>query len=339
MFLKIINSLESHKLKNILHFLKNNQISFKLISNSEFLIYHLDKNINNTLSTHLLNHEGVLQLTAIGNTPFLASKSFKEKSTIITLKNGTKIGGDSFVTIAGPCAVESEESLAIIASFIHQNQGKILRGGCYKPRTSPYSFQGLEEEGLKLLRKYGDKYNLTVVSEIPNENLLPTFEKYVDIIQVGARNMQNFSLLKALGQSKTPILLKRGLSNTIEEWLQAAEYVLANGNEQVILCERGIRTFETYTRNTLDISAVLAVKELSHLPIIVDPSHASGRWSMIEKLSLASLAVGADGIIIEIHNNPKNALSDGPQSLELEKYSQLVTKLELFSSILKNNNL
>ncbi|MDO9628528.1 MAG: 3-deoxy-7-phosphoheptulonate synthase, partial [Acholeplasmataceae bacterium] len=210
----------------------------------------------------------------------------------------------------------------------------LLRGGAYKPRTSPYAFQGLELEGLKLLRKIGDEVGLKIVTEIPSADLLPLFEQYVDVIQVGARNMQNFHLMKALGKSTKPILLKRGLSATIEEWLMSAEYIMAGGNEQVILCERGIRTYEKYTRNTLDISAVLSVKELSHLPVIIDPSHAAGRWTMIEKLSLASLAVGAHGLIVEVHHDPEHALSDGAQSLKLNKFSSMMDELDKVAVVL-----
>ncbi|HLT00397.1 MAG TPA: 3-deoxy-7-phosphoheptulonate synthase, partial [Acholeplasma sp.] len=211
---------------------------------------------------------------------------------------------------------------------------KILRGGVFKPRTSPYAFQGLGIEGLKMMRKVADKLGMAIVTELMGTEHLEEFVKYTDIIQIGARNMQNFDLLKAVGRTNVPVLLKRGLSNTIEEWLMSAEYIMASGNEQVILCERGIRTFEKYTRNTLDISAVLAVRELSHLPVIIDPSHAAGKWEMIESLSLASMAVGADGIIVEVHHDPERALSDGPQSLKPKKFSQMMDKLETLSTVL-----
>ncbi len=271
---------------------------------------------------------GVEQVIRI-QTPFKqASRTFKEDNTIITLHNGVTIGGDASVMIAGPCSVESADQLSIIAENLSRNGIRVLRGGAYKPRTSPYTFQGLGEEGLRLLRAVADRYRMAVISEIPSSEQLDVFEKYVDIIQIGARNMQNFQLLKALGQSTKPIMLKRGLSATIEEWLMSAEYLLSSGNPQVILCERGIRTFETYTRNTLDLSAVLAVKELSHLPVIVDPSHASGRWSMIEPLSKAALSVGADGLMVEVHNDPENALSDGAQSLKLPRFETMIHQLK-----------
>jgi 3-deoxy-7-phosphoheptulonate synthase len=269
-------------------------------------------------------------------TPFKkASRSFKQEDTIIDLGDGVKIGGDYFQMIAGPCSVEYEEQLRLAAKAVKEGGGTILRGGAYKPRTSPYSFQGLEEDGLILLRKVADEFGLKVISEIPAPNLVSLFEKYVDIIQVGARNMQNFFLLKALGQSTKPVMLKRGLSSTIEEWLMAAEYVMAGGNENVILCERGIRTYETYTRNTLDLSAVLAVKELSHLPVIVDPSHAAGKYWMIEKLSLASLAVGSHGLMVEIHHDPEHALSDGAQSLKPKRFINMMKKIEKLDQALK----
>ena len=275
--------------------------------------------------------EGVEQAIRV-QTPFKqASRTFKEEDTIISLPNGIDIGGNEAVMIAGPCSVESERQMSLIAKNLSDNGIRVLRGGAFKPRTSPYTFQGMGEEGLQLMRKVADQYGMAVISEIPSSELIEVFEKYVDIIQIGARNMQNFQLLKALGSTQKPIMLKRGLSATIEEWLMSAEYILSNGNPNVILCERGIRTFETYTRNTLDLSAVLAVKELSHLPVIVDPSHASGRWSMIEPLSKAALSVGADGLMVEVHNDPENALSDGAQSLKLARFDRMMMSLKTMS--------
>ena len=230
--------------------------------------------------------------------------------------------------IAGPCSVENENQILTVAESVKKNGAVMLRGGAYKPRTSPYSFQGLALEGVELLKEARSKTGLPIVTEIMSPALVETFDRDVDIIQVGARNMQNFDLLKELGKTKKPILLKRGLSSTIEEWLMSAEYILAGGNPNVILCERGIRTFETYTRNTLDLSAIPAVKKLSHLPVIVDPSHSAGMSWMVEPLSLAAMAVGADGIIVEVHNDPKNALCDGAQSLDLNQFESLMTKLK-----------
>ena len=241
---------------------------------------------------------------------------------------GEKIGGEKIALIAGPCSVESEEQITNIASSVKMCGAGFLRGGAFKPRTSPYSFQGLELQGLELLKLAKKKTGLPIVTEIMSTSMIEKFNEEVDIIQVGARNMQNFDLLKELGKIKKPILLKRGLSATIEELLMSAEYIMAGGNEQVILCERGVRTFENYTRNTLDLSAIPVIKKLSHLPIIIDPSHATGKSWMVEPLSKAAIAAGADGPIIEVHNDPKNALCDGQQSITPEEYKILVEKLK-----------
>ncbi len=259
------------------------------------------------------------------------NRKFNNKDTIIDV-NGVKIGGDNVVVMAGPCSVESKEQVDIIAKAVKESGAKILRGGAFKPRTSPYSYQGMGVEGLQILKEIGDKYNMPVISELMSNENIDDFVKYVDIIQIGARNMQNFSLLKALGKIDKPILLKRGFSNTIEEWLMSAEYIMAGGNQKVILCERGIRTFEPYTRNTLDISTVPIVKKLSHLPVIIDPSHAAGKWDLVESLSMASIAAGADGLIIEVHHDPENAMSDGAQSLKPKKFNELMKKAKVISS-------
>lgn len=243
-----------------------------------------------------------------------ANRKFHPGNTVITLPNGQKIGDGGLTIIAGPCSVESEEQICAVAESVKASGAQFLRGGAFKPRTSPYAFQGLKAEGLDLLKEARKKTGLPIVTEIMRVSHIELFED-VDIIQVGARNMQNFELLKELGKINKPILLKRGLSSTIEELLMSAEYIMAGGNEQVILCERGIRTYETFTRNTLDISAIPALKKLSHLPVIVDPSHASGIAWMVEPLALAAVAAGADGLIIEVHNDPPHALSDGAQSL------------------------
>ncbi|MDP3131276.1 MAG: 3-deoxy-7-phosphoheptulonate synthase [Bacillota bacterium] len=253
------------------------------------------------------------------------NRKFKLTDTIVDV-GGVLIGGKNIVMIAGPCAVESREQVDLTTGLIQAAGAKILRAGAYKPRTSPYSFQGLGPEGLGILKDARAKYGIPVVSELMSIEDLPLFLDAVDMIQVGARNMQNFSLLKELGKIDKPILLKRGLANTIEEWLMSAEYILAGGNDRVILCERGIRTFETATRNTLDISAVPVLKKLTHLPVIIDPSHASGRWEYIESLSKAAIAAGADGLIVEVHPEPEFALSDGQQSLKPERFADLVVK-------------
>ncbi len=308
--------------------LKNKHFEIKDVSSETVIIFGIIGDTSTLDINDLQAYEGVEDVIRV-QTPFKqASRMFKEEDTIITLSNGATVGGHEALMMAGPCSVESETQLTTIAASLAKDGVKVLRGGAYKPRTSPYTFQGLELEGLKLLRKVADTHDMAVVSEIPSADLLEIFEQYVDIIQVGARNMQNFQLLKVLGKSSKPILLKRGLSATIEEWLMSAEYIMSHGNSQVILAERGIRTFEKYTRNTLDVSAVLAIKELSHLPVIIDPSHAAGRWNMIERLSMASLAVGADGLIVEVHNDPKNAMSDGAQSLKLDKFSQTLQTLK-----------
>ncbi len=265
--------------------------------------------------------------------PFkLANKLFHPENTIIDV-DGIKIGGGNITIMAGPCCVESEEQLMGIARGVKALGAHILRGGAYKPRTSPYSFQGLGEEGLKILKKAKKETGMPIVTEVMCTEIFDVVEAYADILQIGARNMQNFPLLRRAGKSNKPILLKRGMSATIEELLMSAEYIMAEGNTKVILCERGIRTFETYTRNTLDISAVPAIKALSHLPIIVDPSHASGRWAMITPLSKAAVAVGSDGLMIEVHNNPENALSDGAQSLKPEKFEQLMKEINKIIAI------
>lgn len=253
------------------------------------------------------------------------NRKFQPADTVVNV-NGVLIGGKNVVIMGGPCAVESFEQMDTITPLVKSAGASILRAGAYKPRTSPYSFQGMGVPGLDLLKQMKEKYNIPVISEVMNIEDIPLFLDTVDIIQVGARNMQNFSLLKELGKTNKPVLLKRGLANTIEEWLMSAEYIMAGGNTNVILCERGIRTFETSTRNTLDISSIAVVKKLTHLPIIIDPSHAAGRWEYIESLSKAAIAAGADGLIIEVHPEPEKALSDGQQSLKPERFKDVVEK-------------
>lgn len=255
-----------------------------------------------------------------------ANRMFHPENSVIQVGEES-IGGNRLAIIAGPCSVESEAQIVEIARQVKASGARFLRGGAFKPRSSPYSFQGLKEQGLELLKIARQSTGLPIVSELLSINNLDQFVEDVDIIQIGARNMQNFDLLQAVGQTNKPILLKRGLSATIEELLMSAEYIMAEGNENVILCERGIRTFETYTRNTLDLSAVLAIKKLSHLPVIVDPSHAAGMWWMVESLSKAAIAVGADGLIIEVHNDPANAKCDGAQSIKPERFAALMHPL------------
>ena len=266
--------------------------------------------------------------------PFKKSnRKFHPDDTTLNVR-GVKIGGGTFTVVAGPCSVESEEQIELIAAAVKLAGAKLMRGGAYKPRTSPYAFQGLEKRGLELLSYARDMTGLPIVSEIISPRHVEMFEMVVDVIQIGARNMQNFDLLKEVGKTTKPILLKRGLSSTIEEWLMSAEYIMSRGNDNVILCERGIRTFETYTRNTLDLSAVVAIKKLSHLPVFVDPSHATGRYDMVEPLAMAAMAAGADGLIVEVHNDPATALCDGPQSLTPEKFSATMDKLRKLAPLL-----
>lgn len=278
-----------------------------------------------------LSKSPVVKCVSYMTTPFkLASRAFHQEDTVIDV-NGIRIGGQkNIVVIGGPCSVEGEEHVCELAKKIKDSGAKMLRGGAYKPRTSPYEFQGLETDAIKAMAKARSLTGLPVVSELVDSSQIEEFEKYVDIIQIGARNMQNYSLLKEVGKRTTkPILLKRGFSNTIEEWIMSAEYIMVNGNDKIILCERGIRTFEKYTRNTLDLSVVPIIKELTHLPIIIDPSHATGNWKYIESQSLASIAAGADGLMIEVHDDPECALSDGMQSLKSDKFAELIKKARL----------
>ena len=261
-----------------------------------------------------------------------ANKMFHPQPTIVDV-NGTKVGGKQLALMAGPCSVESEAQIVEVAKAVKQSGANFLRGGAFKPRTSPYAFQGLKYQGLELLKEAREVTGLPIVTEIMSPFDVDRFVRDVDVIQVGARNMQNFDLLRLLGQTRKPVLLKRGLSATIEEWLMSAEYIMAGGNEQIILCERGIRTFETYTRNTLDLSAIVAVKQLSHLPIVVDPSHATGKWWMVEPLARAAVAVGADGLIVEVHNDPAHALCDGNQSIKPNVFYDLVSQIRQIAQV------
>ena len=263
----------------------------------------------------------------------LAGRAFHPENTTIQIGSEV-VGGSKIVVMAGPCAVESREQVLSTARFLKIQGVSFLRGGAFKPRSSPYSFQGLEEEGLKILAEAREETGLLIISEAVSARSLELAARYVDLIQIGARNMQNFSLLQEVGKLKLPVMLKRGLSATIEEWLNAAEYIMNEGNYNIILCERGIRTFETYTRNTLDVSSIPAVKELSHLPVLADPSHGTGRWELVTPMSRAAVAAGADGIIIEVHPNPQEALSDGPQSLNFDSFSDLMADIRKIANIL-----
>ena len=307
------------------------------------------------LAVHRTDHDGRVRIAGIGDLsavdweaaklwpgvestaklakPFkLASRAFRPHDTVISVGRAA-IGSERIVIMAGPCSVEGEEQAFTIAERVAKAGATVLRGGAFKPRTSPYAFQGLGEEGLKILRRAADAFGLAVVSEVMDTQQVPLLARYADILQIGARNMQNYSLLREVGHTQKPIMLKRGLSSTIEEWLLSAEHIMAQGNQQVILCERGIRTFETYTRNTLDLNAVPVVKELSHLPIIVDPSHGVGIRDKIAPMARASIAAGADGLIIEVHHDPDHALSDGPQSLYPDQFDSLVAQIRTIAGV------
>ncbi|MEN8077322.1 3-deoxy-7-phosphoheptulonate synthase [Clostridioides difficile] len=283
-------------------------------------------------SNKLLTFDGVDKILKVEEPFKKANRLFKPEDSVIDV-NGTLVGGNHLGIMAGPCSVESEEQIIEIAKSVKASGANFLRGGAFKPRTSPYSFQGLELEGLKLLKRAKEETGLSIVTEIMSTDYIDEFVRDVDVIQVGARNMQNFDLLKQLGKTNKPILLKRGLSSTIEEWLMSAEYIMAGGNENVILCERGIRTFEPYTRNTLDLSAIPVIKKLSHLPIIIDPSHAGGYWYLVEPMAKAAIAAGADGLMIEVHNDPQHALSDGQQSLKPELFDKVMQKVKVLAEM------
>ena len=319
---RVIQKIESAGLKT--HISEGAEVTIVGVIGDKSKIANLEMNMM----------DGVEKTVRITEKYKLVSRNFHPESTIVDV-DGVKVGGREIVVMAGPCSVESIDQLREAAKAVKAGGAKFLRGGAFKPRTSPYDFQGLEEDGLKMLRQAADEEGLKVVTEIVDKDDLELVGKYADVYQVGARNMQNFQLLKALGKVKKPVLLKRGLSATISEWLNAAEYIMAGGNEQVILCERGIRTYETFTRNTLDLSAVAAVKELSHLPIIVDPSHGTGRWQMVQPMARAAVAAGCDGLIIEVHPHPEVALSDGDQSLTPKNFNRLMDDLGKIAAVME----
>lgn len=303
---------------------------------------HISKGVERTI-IGLIGPEDVLRVTPLEVFPGvekvmpvlkeykLVSREFKQEDTVIKLRNGIKIGSDRIIVMAGPCAVEKKELLLDIGRKVKEAGATVLRGGAFKPRTSPYSFQGLGEKGLKYLQEAGKKLDMATITEVMDTRDVLLVAKYADILQIGARNMQNFNLLKEVGQTKKPVVLKRGMNSTIKEWLMSAEYILAGGNFNVILCERGIRTFEDMTRNTLDIIAVPIVKQLSHLPVIVDPSHATGKWGLVSPASKAAVVAGCDGLLIEVHTKPEEALSDGQQSLMPDNFKDLMQELSILS--------
>ncbi|MDI3534101.1 MAG: 3-deoxy-7-phosphoheptulonate synthase [Thermosediminibacterales bacterium] len=320
-------SATKHDIEQVVSFIKNSGLEVHLSKGKEVTIIGVIGDRNKIIDKPIELMSGVEKIVPIMEPYKLASRSFKPEPTVIKIGD-VEIGNGEFVVMAGPCAVESREQVLKTAHAVKKAGAKILRGGAFKPRTSPYSFQGLEEEGLKILAEAREQTGLLIITEVVRVDTLEMVSKYADILQIGARNMQNFHLLKEVGKTNKPVMLKRGMSATLEEWLNAAEYIMKEGNFNVMLCERGIRTFETYTRNTLDLSAVPAIKQLSHLPVIVDPSHATGKWWMVSPMAKAAVAAGADGLIIEVHPNPKEACSDGPQSLTIENFTNLMKELK-----------
>lgn len=314
------------------NFIESQGLTAHLSEGSEVTIVGVVGDKSKIAGSNIELLEGVEKIVSVTESYKLANKKFHPQDSIITVKNA-QIGPNTLTVMAGPCAIESHDQLMETAIAVKKAGATILRGGAYKPRTSPYSFQGLEEEGLRYMKEAGEATGLTTICEVTSLHALETAVKYVDMIQIGARNMQNFELLKEAGKSNLPVMLKRGLSATIEEWLNAAEYIMANNNPNVILCERGIRTYETATRNTLDLSAIPVIRAKSHLPIIVDPSHATGVRSYIAPMAKAAVAAGADGLMVEVHPCPSCALSDGPQSLTFDDFSGLMDELKPYAKL------
>lgn len=322
---------------SIISYIKSNDLNVHLSKGEEVTIIGIVGDKSKLSAENLAIYEDVDRIVPVTESYKLTNKKFHPGSTIVKVGN-TYIGPDNLTIMAGPCAVETEEQLMSIARAVKKSGATILRGGAYKPRTSPYSFQGLEEDGLKYMLTAKQETGLSTICEVVSQEAINAAVKYVDMIQIGARNMQNFILLKEAGRSGLPVLLKRGLCATIEEWLNAAEYIMSEGNSNVVLCERGIRTFETTTRNTLDLSAVPVLKERTHLPIIVDPSHSTGKYNYVPSMAKAAVACGADGLMIEVHNDPAHALSDGPQSLTFKKFDVLCNELKPFCSLVGRRN-
>ncbi len=317
---------KAESIQQIKNIIESNGLDAHISAGKEVTIIGVVGDKSKLLDQNLEIFEDVERIVPVTESYKLANKKFHPEPSIVKVGN-VSIGGDSMIVMSGPCAVESKEQLLATAHAIKKAGAHILRGGAFKPRTSPYAFQGLEEEGLQYMKEAREETGLPVICEVTSLNAIEAAVKYVDMLQIGARNMQNFYLLKEAGKSGLPVLLKRGLSATIDEWLNASEYIIAEGNPNVVLCERGIRTFETATRNTLDISAVPVIKEKSHLPIIVDPSHATGVRAYVKPLAKSAIAVGADGLMIETHPNPAVALSDGPQSLNFDQFEKLMKEL------------
>ena len=320
-------SFTPEQLERAIHAMEAGGVRVMVSQGTETTILGAEGDAGGLNQESLAQLDGVERVMRVSEPYKKANRKYHPDDSVIELGGGVSIGGNKLVVIAGPCSVESEEQILEVARSVQGAGAAALRGGAYKPRTSPYAFQGKGVEGVLLLDEARKATGLPIVSELMSADQLPLFEEAVDVIQIGARNMQNFDLLKKVGRVNKPILLKRGLSSTIEEWLMSAEYIMAGGNPNVILCERGIRTFETYTRNTLDLSAVLAVKVQSHLPVVVDPSHACGKAWMVERMAMAAVAAGADGLIIEVHNDPPHALCDGAQSVTPDQFGSIMDKL------------
>ncbi|SHE40667.1 3-deoxy-D-arabinoheptulosonate-7-phosphate synthase [Caldanaerobius fijiensis DSM 17918] len=318
----------------VVRYVSNLGLTPHVIEGQERSVIGVIGDVSILLDKPITTMDGVENVVRISVPYKLASRMLKPEDTVIKI-GSVKIGSGNFVIMAGPCAVESYEQMIETAKAVKKSGATVLRGGAYKPRSSPYSFQGLEEEGLKILKQVGKEVDMLTISEVVNTQHVELVAEYVDILQIGSRNMQNFQLLTEVGKAKKPVMLKRGLSSTIEEWLNAAEYIMKEGNYDVILCERGIRTFETYTRNTLDLNAVAAVRRLSHLPVVVDPSHGTGRRELIGPMSRAAVAAGADGLIIEVHPHPEEALSDGAQSLTPAEFDVVCQEVQRILSVMR----
>jgi 3-deoxy-7-phosphoheptulonate synthase len=328
MIIIMSNNVKDEEIKKVVGIVEGLGVQTNVSKGDSLCVIGLVGDTSRIDGDKLMALDGVDKVLKVQEPYKKANRLFKPDNSIIDVR-GNKIGGSNFSVMAGPCSVESEEQIIEVAEAVKKSGANFLRGGAFKPRTSPYSFQGLELEGLNLLMKAREATGLPIVTEIMSTDYIDEFVEKVDVIQVGARNMQNFDLLKQLGKCNTPILLKRGLSATYEEWIMSAEYIMAGGNENVILCERGIRTFETYTRNTLDLSAIPVLRKLTHLPIIIDPSHAGGMWWLVESMAKAAVVAGADGLMIEVHNDPANALSDGGQSLKPQVFDDVMKKVKV----------
>ncbi|NBK98288.1 MAG: 3-deoxy-7-phosphoheptulonate synthase [Erysipelotrichia bacterium] len=335
MIITIKKNADQKEVKTLIANLEKRGVKAVEIEGSDFNVFGLTGDTSSIDEKAIKAYPCVENVVRVAAKYKLANRMFHPEDTIFDI-NGIKIGGkENVVVIGGPCSIENREMIIDLAKEVKQAGGKMLRGGAYKPRTSPYAFQGMRTEGILAMVEAREKTGLPIVTELMGEAQIDEFEKYVDIIQIGARNMQNFELLKEVGKRTTkPVLLKRGFSNTIDEWIMSAEYIMANGNPNVIFCERGIRTFETETRNTLDLSVIPIIKEKTHLPIIIDPSHATGDWKLVEAASLAAVAAGADGLIIEVHDNPECALSDGAQCLKPKKFASLIEKARAIAQVI-----